>query len=107
MPFAMVAAPDRFAEYGFNYALGGTAARRSYVEQNPEITGKFVKAMKAKLPQRPEFTVDAVRLTAASPTAPLPGNLRPRSRMRPRLIRWLRRACTVDLPVNCRRRCER
>jgi ABC-type nitrate/sulfonate/bicarbonate transport system substrate-binding protein len=33
-----------FAEYGFNYALGGIAARRAYVEKNPEITRKFVKA---------------------------------------------------------------
>lgn len=33
-----------FAEYGLNYALGGIAARRGYVEQNPEITRKFIKA---------------------------------------------------------------
>lgn len=33
-----------FAEYGFNYALGGIAARRAYVEKHPEITRKFVKA---------------------------------------------------------------
>ena len=33
-----------FAEYGFNYALGGIAARRDYVEQNPEVTRKFVRA---------------------------------------------------------------
>ena len=33
-----------FTEYGFNYALGGIAARRAYVEKNPEITRKFVKA---------------------------------------------------------------
>jgi ABC-type nitrate/sulfonate/bicarbonate transport system substrate-binding protein len=33
-----------FAEYGLNYALGGIAARRDYVEQNAEITRKFVKA---------------------------------------------------------------
>ena len=33
-----------FAEYGLNYALGGIAARRDYVEQNPEITRKFIKA---------------------------------------------------------------
>ena len=33
-----------FAEYGFNYALGGIAARRDYVERNPEITRSFVKA---------------------------------------------------------------
>ncbi|MGE5854423.1 MAG: ABC transporter substrate-binding protein, partial [Deltaproteobacteria bacterium] len=33
-----------FADYGLNYALGGIAARRSYVEQNPEITRKFIKA---------------------------------------------------------------
>jgi ABC-type nitrate/sulfonate/bicarbonate transport system substrate-binding protein len=33
-----------FAEYGLNYALGGIATRRDYVEKNPEITRKFVKA---------------------------------------------------------------
>jgi ABC-type nitrate/sulfonate/bicarbonate transport system substrate-binding protein len=33
-----------FAEYGLNYALGGIAARRDYVAQNPEITKKFIKA---------------------------------------------------------------
>ena len=33
-----------FAEYGLNYALGGIAARRDYVEKNPEITRKFIKA---------------------------------------------------------------
>jgi ABC-type nitrate/sulfonate/bicarbonate transport system substrate-binding protein len=33
-----------FSEYGLNYALGGIAARRDYVAQNPEITRKFVKA---------------------------------------------------------------
>lgn len=33
-----------FAEYGLNYALGGIAARRDYVEQHPEITRKFIKA---------------------------------------------------------------
>src|SRR5712692_7173085 len=33
-----------FAEYGLNYALGGIAARRDYVEQTPEITRKFIKA---------------------------------------------------------------
>jgi NitT/TauT family transport system substrate-binding protein len=33
-----------FAEYGLNYALGGIAARREYVEKNPEITRKFIKA---------------------------------------------------------------
>ncbi|MGH7816174.1 MAG: ABC transporter substrate-binding protein [Candidatus Binatia bacterium] len=33
-----------FAEYGLNYALGGIAGRRDYIEQNPEITRKFVKA---------------------------------------------------------------
>ena len=33
-----------FAEYGLNYALGGIAARRDYVDRNPEITRKFVKA---------------------------------------------------------------
>ena len=33
-----------FTEYGLNYALGGIAARRAYVEQNPDITRKFIKA---------------------------------------------------------------
>ena len=33
-----------FAEYGLNYALGGIAARRSYVEEHVEITRKFIKA---------------------------------------------------------------
>ncbi len=33
-----------FTEYGLNYALGGIAARRDYVERNPEITRKFIKA---------------------------------------------------------------
>lgn len=33
-----------FAEYGLNYALGGIAARRDYIENNPEITRKFVTA---------------------------------------------------------------
>jgi ABC-type nitrate/sulfonate/bicarbonate transport system substrate-binding protein len=50
-----------FAEYGFNYALGGIAARRDYVEQNPETTRKFVKAyvegMHRYRTDR-EFTVD-------------------------------------------------
>jgi ABC-type nitrate/sulfonate/bicarbonate transport system substrate-binding protein len=33
-----------FAEYNLNYSLGGIAARRDYVEKNPEITRKFIKA---------------------------------------------------------------
>ncbi len=33
-----------FAEYGLNYALGGIAARRDYIERNPDITRKFIKA---------------------------------------------------------------
>ena len=33
-----------FAEYGLNYALGGIAARRDYVKQNPDITRRFIKA---------------------------------------------------------------
>ncbi len=33
-----------FAEYGLNYALGGIAGRRNYIEENPDITRKFVKA---------------------------------------------------------------
>ncbi len=33
-----------FAEYGMNYALGGIAARRLYVEKNPDITRRFIKA---------------------------------------------------------------
>jgi ABC-type nitrate/sulfonate/bicarbonate transport system substrate-binding protein len=50
-----------FAEYGLNYALGGIAARRDYIEQNPEVTRKFVKAyvegMHRYRTDR-EFTVD-------------------------------------------------
>jgi ABC-type nitrate/sulfonate/bicarbonate transport system substrate-binding protein len=50
-----------FAEYGFNYALGGIAARRAYVEQNPQITRQFVRAyvegMHRYRSDR-EFTVD-------------------------------------------------
>ena len=50
-----------FAEYGFNYALGGIAARRDYVEQNPEVARKFVRAyvegMHRYRTDR-EFTVD-------------------------------------------------
>lgn len=33
-----------FAEYGLNFALGGIAARRSYLEQNEEIARRFVRA---------------------------------------------------------------
>jgi ABC-type nitrate/sulfonate/bicarbonate transport system substrate-binding protein len=33
-----------YSEYGLNYALGGIAARRDYVERNPEITRQFIKA---------------------------------------------------------------
>ena len=33
-----------FAEYGLNYALGGIAGRRDYIENNPDITHKFIKA---------------------------------------------------------------
>jgi NitT/TauT family transport system substrate-binding protein len=33
-----------FAEYRLNYALGGIAAQRDYVERNPEITRKFITA---------------------------------------------------------------
>ncbi|MGE5219991.1 MAG: ABC transporter substrate-binding protein [Chloroflexota bacterium] len=33
-----------FAEFGLNYALGGIAARRDYVDRNPEVTRKFVRA---------------------------------------------------------------
>ena len=33
-----------FSEYGLNYALGGIAARREYVAENPDITRKFIKA---------------------------------------------------------------
>jgi len=50
-----------FAEYGLNYALGGIAARRDYVEKNSEITRKFIKAyvegMHRYRTDR-EFTVD-------------------------------------------------
>lgn len=33
-----------FADYGLNYALGGIAARRSYVKQHEEIARRFVRA---------------------------------------------------------------
>jgi len=33
-----------FSEYGLNYALGGIAARRAYVERHPDITRQFIKA---------------------------------------------------------------
>jgi ABC-type nitrate/sulfonate/bicarbonate transport system substrate-binding protein len=33
-----------FSEFGLNYALGGIAARRDYVEGNPAITRQFIKA---------------------------------------------------------------
>lgn len=33
-----------FSEYGLNYALGGIAARRDYVERHPDITRQFIKA---------------------------------------------------------------
>ncbi len=33
-----------FSEYGLNYALGGIAARRDYVAENPEIARMFIKA---------------------------------------------------------------
>ncbi len=50
-----------FAEYGLNYALGGIGARRAYIEENPEITRRFVKAyvegMHRYRTDR-EFTVD-------------------------------------------------
>jgi len=50
-----------FAEYGLNYALGGIAGRRDYIEKNPDITRRFVKAyvegMHRYRTDR-EFTVD-------------------------------------------------
>ena len=33
-----------FAEYGLNYALGGIAARRAYIEDHPDTVTKFIKA---------------------------------------------------------------
>jgi ABC-type nitrate/sulfonate/bicarbonate transport system substrate-binding protein len=33
-----------FGEYGLNYALGGIAARRDSVQQNPDMTRRFIKA---------------------------------------------------------------
>jgi len=33
-----------FAEFGLNYALGGIAARRDYVDRNPDITRQFIGA---------------------------------------------------------------
>ena len=50
-----------FSEYELNYALGGIAGRRDYIEKNPEITRKFIKAyvegMHRYRTDR-EFTVD-------------------------------------------------
>ena len=50
-----------FAEYGLNYALGGIAARRDYIAENPDITRKFIRAyvegMHRYRTDR-EFTVD-------------------------------------------------
>jgi NitT/TauT family transport system substrate-binding protein len=50
-----------FAEYGLNYALGGIAGRRDYIETHPDITQRFVKAyvegMHRYRTDR-EFTVD-------------------------------------------------
>lgn len=50
-----------FAEYGFNYALGGIAARRSYIASNEEIARQFVKAYVAGMHRYRtdrEFTID-------------------------------------------------
>ena len=50
-----------FAEYGFNYALGGIAARRSYIASNQEITRQFVTAYVAGMHRYRtdrEFTID-------------------------------------------------
>ena len=50
-----------FAEYGFNYALGGIAARRSYIASNQEITRRFVTAYVAGMHRYRtdrEFTID-------------------------------------------------
>ena len=33
-----------FSEYGLNYALGGIAARRAYIERHPDIARQFIKA---------------------------------------------------------------
>jgi ABC-type nitrate/sulfonate/bicarbonate transport system substrate-binding protein len=33
-----------FGDYGLNYALGGIAARRSYIQEHEEVTRKFVRA---------------------------------------------------------------
>lgn len=33
-----------FGDYGLNYALGGIAARRSYIQDHGEVTRKFVRA---------------------------------------------------------------
>ncbi len=41
-----------FTEYGLNHALGGIAARRDYIENNPEITRKFVTAYVEGMHQR-------------------------------------------------------
>jgi ABC-type nitrate/sulfonate/bicarbonate transport system substrate-binding protein len=100
-----------FGEYGLNYALGGIAARRDYVEKNPEIARKFVKAyvegMHRYRTDR-EFTVDVQADSAALPIAP--------SRQKPMIshnpacrahpIRSSRRCklCSISWPTSCRRR---
>ena len=33
-----------FAEFGLNYALGGIAARRAYIAENPDIVSRFIRA---------------------------------------------------------------
>jgi ABC-type nitrate/sulfonate/bicarbonate transport system substrate-binding protein len=50
-----------FAEFGLNYALGGIAARRDTIRQQPEVTRKFIRAYVEGMHRYRidrEFTVD-------------------------------------------------
>ena len=53
-----------FAEYGLNYALGGIASKRSYIQENEQITKYFVRAYvegMARYRNDREFTVEVQR----------------------------------------------
>ncbi len=41
-----------FAEYGFNFAFGGIAARRAYIPEHEEVTRKFIRAYVEGIPWR-------------------------------------------------------
>ena len=101
-----------FAEYGLNYALGGIAARRDYIENNPEITRKFVTAYVEGMHR---YRTD--RLSSPSTSRPIIAALpTERSRRKPmispnracraRLIPWSLhfKFCSISWPTSCRRR---